>query len=382
MVVACDSFKGCLSSREIALTVAEAIQEIDPTITVDAVPVADGGEGTVEALVAACDQPVQWVSCMVDAPLQQLPQVEAHYAIDADGHTAYMEMAQANGLTLVPMEQRDIMHANSLGTGLMMLDAVERGCTHIVMGLGGSATCDGGMGVLAALGLEFLDNQSHLLYPCADNLNKIFEIDCHGLRDDVFRTRITLVTDVDNPLCGPRGAARVFAPQKGASPQQVEQLELGMAHYASIIGNSAHNPGAGAAGGIAAGLTAFLPHCNIVHGAHYILGKIRLANRIADADLVITGEGRIDGSTSMGKTPQAVAIIARKCGVPVVALCGDVAANTNTSVLGFDRIITITPPDTPLAEALRPDVARINLQRATSQLLHDFHHSHASSPRT
>lgn len=375
VVVACDSFKGCLTSREIAETIAEAIREADPTIAVDAVPVADGGEGTVEALVAACDRPVQWVNCLVDAPLRQLPPVEAHYAIDADGTTAYMEMAQASGLTLVPIDRRDIMQASSLGTGQMILDAVNRGCNHIVMGLGGSATCDGAMGVLAALGVEFLDARGHLLYPCAQSVGLVHEIDPQGIPDDVLGTQFTLITDVNNPLCGPRGAARVFAPQKGASPQQVELLDHALTSYARFIGDNAHQPGAGAAGGVPAGMTAFLPHCTIEPGAAYILHKVRLASRIADANLVITGEGRIDGSTAMGKTPQVVARLARQIGVPVVAVCGATTPDAGADALGFDRILTINPPGTPLAEALRPDVARTNLRRTATQLLHNLHHS-------
>ncbi|MBR1804097.1 MAG: glycerate kinase [Muribaculaceae bacterium] len=366
IVVACDSFKGCLSSSEIALTVAEAIHAMHAGIAVETVPVADGGEGTVEALVAACDRPVTWITCPVDAPLPELPQVEARYAID--GNTAYMELAEASGLTLVPAEQRDVMRAGTLGTGQMILDAVERGCTHIVMGLGGSATCDGGMGVMAALGVEFLDSLGHELFPCAESVGKVFEIDCHGLRDDVLHTRITLVTDVTNPLCGPLGAARVFTPQKGATPQQVEALEQGMLRYARIIGDSAQQPGAGAAGGVAAGMTAFLFNCRIVAGAPFVLGQVKLASRIAGTDLVITGEGRIDGQTTLGKTPQAVAAIARQQGVPVVALCGAVDAGVDAAALGFERIIAVTPPHQPLAEAMQPQVACDNIRRAIAQI--------------
>lgn len=366
IVVACDSFKGCLSSSEIALTVAEAIHAMDAGIDVEAMPVADGGEGTVEALVAANPEPVTWVSCTVDAPLRELQQVEARYAIN--GTTAYMELAEASGLTRVPAALRDVMRASTLGTGQMILDAVERGCTHIVMGLGGSATCDGGMGVLAALGAEFLDSLGHELDPCAQNVGKVFEIDCRGLRDDVLHTRITLVTDVTNPLCGPQGAARVFAPQKGATPLQVEELEQSMLRFARLIGDSAGLPGAGAAGGVAAGMTAFLFNCHIVAGAPFVLEQARLASRITGADLVITGEGHIDHQTALGKTPQAVAAIARQQGVPVVALCGAADANVNAAALGFERIIAVTPPHQPLAEAMQPQVARENIRHAIAQI--------------
>lgn len=368
IAVACDSFKGCLSSKDIARTVADAIHSANASIQVEQVVVADGGEGTVEALVAACDHPVTWVSCTVDAPLPELPQVEARYAIDSDGKTAYMELAAASGLTLVPHDKRDIMRASTLGTGQMILDAVERGCRHIIMGLGGSATCDGAMGLMAALGAEFLDVEEHLLYPCAENLEKIHEIDFSGISDDILQTHITLVIDVDNPLCGPRGAARIFAPQKGASPQQVELLEQAMGNYARFIGNTALLPGAGAAGGVAAAIAAFLPRCTMSKGAPFILGKARLTQRINDADLVITGEGRIDGQTAMGKAPQAVATVARQCNVPVVAICGTVAPDVDASALGFSQIIPVTPPDMPLHIAMQPSMARANVARAITKL--------------
>lgn len=359
IVVACDSFKGCLSAAEVSTAVADALKKIcGASCQVVVKPVADGGEGTTDALAAGCQKPVQWVTCMVDAPLPELPQIEAQYAIDSDGTTAYMELAQASGLPLVPRECRDVMRSSTLGTGQMMLDAVERGCTHLVMGLGGSATCDGGMGVLAALGVEFVDSLGHELMPCAANLGHVAEIDCRGLRDDMARTRVTLVTDVTNPLCGPLGAARVFAPQKGATPHQVELIECGMRHYAKLLGDSSLLPGAGAAGGVAAALTAMLPRCTITAGATFVIEHIGLADAVRDADLVITGEGHIDRQTAMGKAPQAVAELARSMGVPVVAVCGAAADDVDARSLGFERIVPITPPDMPLQHALQPEVAR------------------------
>ena len=367
IVVACDSFKGCLSSKEIAQTVAEAILSLDTSAQVEKVVVADGGEGTVEALTSACNEPVTWISCNVDAPLRELPQVEARYAIDHDGNTAYMELAEASGLMLVPRDKRDIMHASTLGTGQMVLDAVERGCRHIIMGLGGSATCDGGMGLLAALGAEFTDVKEHLLYPCAENLGKINGIDLAGINNNILETRITLVIDVDNPLCGPKGATHIFAPQKGASPKQVEILEQGMCNYARFLGKTATLAGAGAAGGVSAGMVALLPHCSMTKGAPYILGKARLTQRIMNADLVITGEGRIDSQTSMGKAPQTVATIAKQCNVPVIAICGSMVADIDVSALGFKQIIPVTPSSMSLDIAIQPSVARANIAHAITK---------------
>ena len=245
IIVACDSFKGCLSSSEIAHTIAEAIAQVDASINVVEIPIADGGEGTVEAFAASSPEPVRRVTCLVDAPLPELPQVEATYLV-TEGGCAFMELAQASGLPLVPRDQRDIMRASTLGTGQMILHAITGGCTEIALGLGGSATCDGGMGLLAALGVEFFDASMHHLMPCAANLGKIAEIDCHGLNPEVAAAKNSLIIDVDNPLCGPRGAAHVFAPQKGASPEQVEKLEQMMVHYATLLGDTPTLAGAGA----------------------------------------------------------------------------------------------------------------------------------------
>lgn len=367
IVVACDSFKGCLTSREIAQTVAQALAGICPEAVVDQTIVADGGEGTVDALTAACESPIEWVSCHVDAPLPELPQVEACYAIDRDSNTAIMELAAASGLPLVPVNKRNIMRASTLGTGQMILDAIEHDCRKIIMGLGGSATCDGGLGLLAALGAEFFDTNGRYLYPCAESLAKIQEINLTGISDKVSSTHITLLTDVDNPLCGLQGAAHIFAPQKGASPEQVELLEQGMRKYSLFLGDTAHRPGAGAAGGTSAGMVALLPHCIMVKGAPFILGKARLSQRIKDADLVITGEGRIDGQTTMGKVPHAVAAIARQYDIPVLAICGSAAADVHSSQLGFKHIIPVTPTDMPLDIAIQKNMARENITRAITR---------------
>ncbi|MBQ7690128.1 MAG: glycerate kinase [Muribaculaceae bacterium] len=372
IIVACDSFKGCLSSREVAAAVAGALRACGVPQVVE-LPVADGGEGTVEALVAASPAAMRWVECEVPSPLPELPPVQTRYAIDAAGATAYLELAQASGLALVPHDRRDIMRASTLGTGLMLLDAVEHGCTHLVLGLGGSATCDGGMGVLAALGVEFVDALGHLLPPCAESLAKVHEIDCTGLRDDIAHARVTLLADVDNPLCGPQGAARVFSPQKGATPAQVEAIEAAMQRFARLLGNTAMLPGAGAAGGVGAALTAFLPMCRITPGAQFVLERAGLARHLAGADLVITGEGRIDAQTAMGKIPWHVAETAWQHGVPVVALCGSVAGRVQAHTLGMDCIVAVTPPHMPLDIALRPDVARTNLRRAAGSLLTQLH---------
>lgn len=363
IIVACDSFKGCLTSQEIAATVAAAITAIDTTTTVKTVVMADGGEGTVEALVSADSAPVTWADCNVDAPLRALPQVTSSYAVAANGE-AYMELASAAGITLIPPIQRNVMQASTQGVGQMILDAVERGCRHIVMGLGGSATCDGAMGLLAVLGVEFVDARGHLLEPCAANLEKIHEIDCSGISPAVLHTRFTLLTDVDNPLCGTRGAARVFAPQKGASPQQVERLERGMMHYAGFLSANAQLDGAGAAGGVAAGMMAFLPQCKIKAGAQYIIERAHLAQRLRNAALVITGEGRIDCQTAMGKAPQAIAAAAHSAGVPVVAMCGAVDGKVDTAAMGFDAILAVTPAEMPLEQAMKPLVARENIAKA------------------
>ena len=369
IVVASDSFKGCLSSREIAQAVEQAVATCCAGVVVDGVVVADGGEGSVEALAAGCDKPVQWVWCRVDAPVRDLPQVEARYVIDHAGATAFMELAAASGLPLVPRDRRDIIHASTLGTGQTILDAVERGCRHIVLGLGGSATCDGGMGLLAAMGCCFANDNGKAINPCASSLRFIKMIDTWDM--DIFTrdVQFTLITDVNNPLLGPNGAAAVFAPQKGATPHQVTLLEQGQRNFSLHMPTDVtQKPGAGAAGGVAAGMMAFL-NATVEPGIDWILNMAHFERAIANALLIITGEGRIDNQTSRGKAPAGVLRAATLYNIPVIALCGSIDPQFKPKGLRFSQVICVTPPDMPLEKAMDTRTTLANVRRTIRNLI-------------
>lgn len=321
VVLAFDKFKGSATASQLNDAARQALDGIQG-VTVASFPVADGGDGTTAILANASLG--QWVTVPTIAPLVHLNPVNAQYFITDDG-SAIIEVAAASGLARVPEGQLNVMRATTLGTGMLMRDAMEHGCRHIVLGLGGSATCDAAMGIMCALGTEFHDAQGHYLFPCGESLGEIAHIETLGIPPEVRECRFTLLTDVDSPLCGDNGTARVFAPQKGASPAQVEELERGMTHVAALVGDKiACRPGCGAAGGIPA-LMMHLLDCELVPGASYVLSRSGLTEALADADLVITGEGCLDRQTLMGKGPAQVIAMAREHHVPVAVVCGMVA---------------------------------------------------------
>ena len=267
VVLAFDKFKGSATAGQLNEAAQESLRGLDDVTTV-CIPVADGGDGTTEALAAHLQG--EWVTVPTMGPLLQQAPVMARYFLCDDG-TAIIEVAAASGLALLSHDERDVMRASTLGTGLLMRDAMERGSRDIVLGLGGSATCDAAMGILCALGAEFLDADGHHLYPSGESLEHIAHIETLGIPQTVRDCRFTLLTDVDTPLCGQRGSARVFAPQKGASPSQVEQLERGMERVAAIVGEDiACQAGCGAAGGIPS-LMMHLLDCELVPGAPFVL---------------------------------------------------------------------------------------------------------------
>jgi glycerate kinase len=323
IVIAPDSFKGTLSATEVARAIAEGIRALRPDWQLVEVPVADGGEGTVEAVLGAV--PGRRISAMVKSPL--LTEVKADFAVIHNPAVggAIIEMAQASGLALVPEEKRNPLLTTTFGTGQLVLRAIEEGCPEIMIGLGGSATVDGGAGMGAALGVRFADEKGEQIPLGGGGLSQLHRIDLSG-RVDVSRVRITSLSDVTNPLLGENGAARVFAPQKGATPEMVRILERNLARLASIIKRDvgvdvADVPGAGAAGGLGAGIVAFLDG-KIESGIAVIMELVGLRKKIRGADLVITGEGRFDFQTARGKAPMGVAKVAGELGVPTVAICG------------------------------------------------------------
>ena len=346
VVLAFDKFKGSATARQLIDAVRDSLGTVEG-LELACVPVADGGDGTVDVLAAACRG--EWVTVPAMGPLLQMAPVTASYFMCDDG-TALIEVAAASGLALLPVEVRDVMRATTLGTGLLMRDAMERGSCNIVLGLGGSATCDAAMGILCALGAEFLDADRHHLYPSGQSLEQIAHIETLGIPQTVRDCHFTLLTDVDNPLCGERGSARIYAPQKGASPEQVELLERGMLHVADIVGRDiADRAGCGAAGGIPA-LMMHLLDCELQPGAPYVLEHNGFVEALDGADLVITGEGRLDRQTLMGKGPGRVIQLARERGIPVAAVCGAIAS-------GFDPVAAGLADAVAVSDGLPQDMA-------------------------
>ncbi|MDE6134231.1 MAG: glycerate kinase, partial [Muribaculaceae bacterium] len=343
-------FKGSLTSRQAGNAMRKGLLERYPGADITVVPVADGGEGTVEALAG------RKVRCTVANPL--LRPISAEYAIA--GHTAIIEMAAACGLTLLTPAERNPLRTSSYGFGQMIAHAWQRGIRHFLIGLGGSATCDGGLGMLSALGMDC--GTSRPDGACMEAVESISgTLLCSGARFDI-------ACDVDNPFYGPEGAACVFAPQKGASPQDVASLDRGLRNLASVILRQTGTdvqaiPGAGAAGGTGGAMAAFLG-ARIRNGAETVLGLIGFDSIIRGADLIVTGEGCLDSQTLRGKLPAGVLAAAKRMGIPVIAVGGRVEALPMLLKAGFSRVVAATPPGQPLDEAMREHIATANIINA------------------
>jgi glycerate 2-kinase len=324
VVLAPDSFKGTLTSIEVCDLVETAFRELSPDTRVVKVPIADGGEGTVDAYLAALGG--RHVAVDVLDPLFR--PIRAVYGILPDGRTAVVEMAAASGLPLVG-DRKDPLHATSVGTGQLIRDALDRGCTTILLGLGGSATNDGGVGLASALGVRFFDERGDAIEPTGGGLAQLRRIDRSALDPRLAACGLLVACDVDNPLCGPQGASAVFGPQKGATADMVGILDHNLARYADLLlrdcgADVREIPGSGAAGGLAASLLAFVPRCTLVPGIRLLLDAVGFDARLQDADLVITGEGKMDGQSVHGKAPVGVAERAMRADVPCIAIVGTV----------------------------------------------------------
>ncbi|WCK54441.1 glycerate kinase [Aneurinibacillus sp. Ricciae_BoGa-3] len=352
IVIAPDSFKESLTSLEAARAIEKAFREVFPDAELIKVPMADGGEGTVQSLVDATGGRI--VTKVVTGPLG-LP-VEAFFGISGDGKTAVIEMAAASGLHLVPPDQRNPLITTTQGTGELMIEAINHGVSHIILGIGGSATNDGGAGMVQALGGRLLDREGKELGPGGGSLDQLAAVDLSGLDSQLYQIDIEVACDVDNPLTGPRGASAIFGPQKGATPEMIDVLDRNLGHYASVIerqlGKSVRDiPGAGAAGGLGAGLLAFLP-VRLKRGVEIVLEAVELEKYVQGASLVITGEGKIDGQTAYGKTPIGVASVAKKYGIPVLAIAGNVSEDSAAVYEhGIDCVFSIVPGVLSLADA-------------------------------
>lgn len=358
VVVASDSFKGCLTSMQVAEGVEAGIRKCCPDCQVVKLAVADGGEGTVDALLETMGG--RRVSAEVSDPLGR--PCMAEYAILNDEVTAVMEMSSASGLTLLKHEERNPLLTSTYGTGQMIADALDRGCRRFLIGIGGSATNDAGMGMLEALGCRFLDEDGNALQGCGESMTRVVTIDMSDLRPEVNESEFIVACDVDSPFHGPEGAAYVYGPQKGATPEMVIRLDAGLRNMADLIAREmgiqvADMPGAGAAGGLGGAFKAFL-NADLRKGAEMVLDAIGFDEIIKDADLVITGEGRIDSQTMTGKLPYAVARRAGLQNIPVLAICGTAEIHSHQS---FTAICPVTPSGMPLQTALQSSVATLNI---------------------
>lgn len=358
IVVAPDSFKDCASAVEVAAALTRGIRAVAPDAEVLELPLADGGEGTVAALTAATGGTL--LTHRVHGPRGE--PVEAQYGLLGDGRTAVIEMAAASGLELLPPAQRDPRVTTTYGTGELLAAALDRGASRLIVGIGGSATNDGGAGLASALGARLLDAQGDPLPPGGLALAQLARIDVSGLDPRLAEVEVRVACDVDNPLCGPRGASHVYGPQKGADSETVLALDAALAHYSAIVERDlgvavCDLPGAGAAGGLGAGLVAFCG-ARLERGIEIVLEAVDFDRRIANADLVITGEGRIDPSTLYGKTVHGVLRHARGLGVPVVAVAGAVAGDPAAyRAAGLAAVLALPNRPMSLAEAIAEGIA-------------------------
>lgn len=371
VVIAIDSFKGSMTSLEAGAAARRGVLAACPNASIRVLPVADGGEGTTDALVAGLGGSLRHAS--VSGPLGNL--VMAGYGILPDGTTAVLEMAQASGITLVPGGALDPWHASTLGTGQLILDALGAGCRDFVIGLGGSATTEGGLGLLCALGWDFLDKDGNPLEPVPASLGHIAHIEAARVPAKLASCRFHVACDVTNPLCGEQGAVATYGPQKGVRPEEVAALDEAMAHYAAVAEafsdrSCAGAPGAGAAGGMGFALLNFLPNVELRPGIDVVLEAVGLEQALEKADVVITGEGKLDAQTAHGKAPMGVARRAKAHGCTVIAFAGSVADNAVTlNEQGIDALFPIVRGPVSLEEAMRPQAAQHNLERAVEQAM-------------
>ena len=369
IVVAIDSFKGCLSSIEAGEAIREGILKAIGHANVQVRPLADGGEGTVEALALGMQGRIEKVK--VTGPLGEL--AEAKYGIISESKMAIIEMSAAAGITLVEEKKRNPLNTTTYGVGELIKDAIEKGCRYFIVGIGGSATNDGGIGMLQALGYEFLDKSGDQVPFGAKGLSLIKKISDENVLPQLKECIFKVACDVTNPLCGELGCSAVFGPQKGASPDMIWDMDIWLSDYAKLTqakypNANMNQAGTGAAGGLG---FAFLSYMNatLESGVKIVLEETKLESYIKDADIVVTGEGRLDGQTIMGKAPIGVAQMAKKYGKKVIAFSGCV---TDDAVLcnehGIDAFFPILRTVTTLEEAMKPDVARKNLVATVEQV--------------
>jgi len=368
-VIAIDSFKGSLTSIQAGNAVAEGIHRVYPDAKTKICPVADGGEGTVDALVTGLGG--ERVRIPVHGPLGDT--VSAEYGILPESGTAIIEMSAAAGITLVSQEKRNPMITSTFGVGELILAAAEKGCRDFIIGIGGSATNDGGSGMLQALGFRLLDKNKNPISPGAEGLADLEQIDPSEVPAIISECSFSVACDVTNPLCGPQGCSAVYGPQKGADTEMIQLMDSYLGKYAEIAAEifpqaDPDYPGAGAAGGLGFAFRTFL-NAKLERGITLIIEKTGLEKEISEADIVIVGEGRLDAQTAMGKAPCGIAAAAKKYGKPVVAFSGCVAGDASAcNKFGIDAFFPILGELCSLEHAMRFETASENLIRTSEQV--------------
>ncbi len=371
VVIAPDKFKGSLTALEAAEAMARGLSRVDPSAEIDRVPMADGGEGTVAALVAATGGSYRTVT--VTGPLGE--PVVASFGLLGDGRTAVLEMASASGLWLVPPALRDPLRATTRGTGQLLLAALEAGARRVIVGIGGSATNDGGAGLGQALGFRLLDTHGRELEPGGGELDRLARIERTDQVAVLGSATIAVACDVTNPLCGPRGASAVYGPQKGATPEMVERLDRNLGHFADIVARDLDVavrdiPGSGAAGGLGGGLVAFAGG-RLEGGVNLVIEAVNLRERLHAADLCLTGEGALDGQSAFGKTAVGVARLAHSLRCPTLAIAGSIGPGAEAVLeQGVDAYFSICPGPVHIDEAI--EKASELLENATAQAVRAF----------
>ena len=369
VVIAIDSLKGSLSSMEAGMAIKDGILAAKPDAEVIVKPLADGGEGTTDALIEGMNG--ERIDLTVTGPMHT--PVDAYYGYLKDTNTAVMEMASAAGITLVPDSEKNPLLATSYGVGEMINDAIQRGCRNFIIGIGGSVTNDGGIGMLKALGVRFLDENDEDAGEGGQALAKVARIDVSGMNPLLKECHIQVACDVNNPLCGENGSTYVYGPQKGVTEDMKKTLDEAMAHFARVTSETLENdylntPGAGAAGGLGYAFLAYTGAA-LTPGIELILDAVGLEEELSSADVVVTGEGRLDFQTAMGKAPVGVARLAKKYNAKVIAFAGSVTKEaTACNKEGIDAFFPILRSVCTLAEAMDPDAARNNMTATVEQV--------------
>jgi glycerate kinase len=367
VAIAPDSFKGSMTAMQAAECIERGLKRALKGITCRKIPMADGGEGTVRAIVDATGG--KFITRTVQDPLGR--KIRSAFGVSGDDGTAVIEMAAASGLALLKPSEQNPMKTTTFGTGELIRHALGLNVKHILIGIGGSATNDGGMGVAQALGVRFLDAHGGKLSPVGGSLRKLDRIDISGIDPRLKHVKVEVACDVDNPLTGPHGAAKVYSPQKGAAAAMVRELDAGLKNFASIVKRDVGAdietvPGSGAAGGLGGGLMAFL-NGKLRPGIDIVIDSVKLAKRIKGCDLVITGEGRLDRQTAFGKTPHGVAKVAKQAGIPVVAICGSIGKNPRiVHTIGIDAFFSAL--EEPVKEEDLPNRGPAMLENCAEQV--------------